>query len=385
MLAAHGAVLDACHENGATIVVRPRAWHADEPSVVIDGVAVAATLFDVAVHLVHRAGGGDRGGAPHLYLPKTETRAEAVLWRDVLDEAERLAGLPAGVTEVSLLVETVGAAIGAEAMLFELRERVTAVNAGRWDFLFSYAQLFAEDPDRTLPELSELTFAHPLVAAYTRRIVDLARRRGVLAIGGMTPCWPVGATPTASERDHVRRAKALEATMGFDGSTIAHPELAAAAREGLRADGGRPDAGTVVTGADSPAVALAFLDARPGAFVVSDDGLAGRVELLVAFLERWCAGETPIVIGGEAQEVATAELARVQLWTWIRHAVPRVGGGVVDRVAVTRAIDRLAVTSHHRRAGEARELARELVLSDAPAGYLTDLLAERAPGVRRRT
>ncbi|WP_320670131.1 hypothetical protein [Patulibacter defluvii] len=377
VLAAHAAILDACRAaDGPTVVVRPRAWHADEPAVEVDGAPVSATLFDVAVHLAHRA--HDDGAVPHLYLPKVETRAEAALWRELLNEAERLVDLPAGVTDVSLLVETVGAAVAAEGMLYELRERVTAVNAGRWDFLFSYALLFAEDAERCLPEPAALTVEHPLVAAYTRRIVDVARRRGLRAIGGMTPCWPAGAAPTAAECEHVRRAKALEAGMGFDGSTIAHPELAAAARAGLAG-------GAAAAERRPPTPPLGFLDARPGGFAVTDGGLTSRVGLLVSFLERWCAGEAPIVIGGDAQEVATAELARIQLWTWIRHGVARADGGVVDRRAVARAIDAVAVGSAHGRAGQARELARRLVLTDEPTEYLTDLLADdRRPGGRGR-
>ncbi len=368
---AHAAIL-ACVRPGAPVVaMRPRAWPAREPAVEVDGEPVAAAVLDVALHLSHVS--RRPGVRPHVYLPKVEAVEEALAWARLLAAAEDGLGLARGAVEVSLLVETVGAVVWGDAMVLALRDRITAVNAGRWDFLFSYARLFAGDPRGALPPVAALVDGDPLLAGYASTIVDLARRRGILAVGGMTGCWPGDGGPSAAELEGVRVAKRGDAAAGFGASTIAHPALADAARQGLRAGrSARADAGAGPVGGTS----LFALRGPSGPLPEAEP--AARVRLLIDYLERWCAGEAPIVVGGEVQEVSTAEIARMQLWSWVRGGVAWGDGGRLEAGAVARLIDERAVRSGHPLAGTARELARRLVLAEEPPEDLGSVLAGRS-------
>jgi len=39
-----------------------------------------------------------------------------------------------------------------EEILYELRERITALNLGRWDYIFSTIKAFAHNPAMVLPD-----------------------------------------------------------------------------------------------------------------------------------------------------------------------------------------------------------------------------------------
>src|SRR5512139_285709 len=78
-------------ENTATLLVRPRGWHLDEPSLRIDGQPVSASLFDFGLYFFHNAQELiRRGSGPYFYLPKLESHLEARLWNEVFNMAEDL-------------------------------------------------------------------------------------------------------------------------------------------------------------------------------------------------------------------------------------------------------------------------------------------------------
>ncbi len=67
------------NEKIATLQVRPRGWHLDEKHVTIDGQRVSGALFDFALFMFHNAKEQlARGAGPYFYLPKLESRKEAL-------------------------------------------------------------------------------------------------------------------------------------------------------------------------------------------------------------------------------------------------------------------------------------------------------------------
>ena len=121
-----------------TIVMRPRGWHLPERHVTCDGKPVAGALVDFGLYFFHNAAELlARGSGPYFYLPKLESHLEARLWNDVFAFAEERLGLPEAVVRATVLIETIPAAFEMDEMLFELQERASGLNAGRWDYLFS--------------------------------------------------------------------------------------------------------------------------------------------------------------------------------------------------------------------------------------------------------
>ena len=93
-----------------------------------------------------------------------------------------------------MLIETLPAAFEMEEILYELREHASGLNAGRWDYLFSFIKTFRDRADKVLPDRAQLTMTVPFMRAYTERLVQVCHRRGAHAIGGMAAFIPSRAT-----------------------------------------------------------------------------------------------------------------------------------------------------------------------------------------------
>src|SRR6516164_5115343 len=123
----------------AVLLVRPRGWHLPEAHVQVDGEEVSASLFDFAVYFLHNAKTAlAQGSGPYFYLPKMESHLEARLWNDVFVHAQEALGLPVGTIKVTVLIETLPAAFEMDEILYELKDHITGLNCGRWDYIFSY-------------------------------------------------------------------------------------------------------------------------------------------------------------------------------------------------------------------------------------------------------
>jgi malate synthase len=102
------------------------------------------------------------GSGPYFYIPKLETRFEARLWSLVIRHCEEHLGLERGTVRITVLIETLPAAFELDEILYELRENITAFNAGRWDYIFSYIKRQKSDGGKVLPDRAQVTMAAPL-------------------------------------------------------------------------------------------------------------------------------------------------------------------------------------------------------------------------------
>ena len=218
----------------ATLLVRPRGWHLAERHLPVDGAPASASLVDFGLYFFHNARELiARGTGPYFYLPKLESHLEARLWNDVFIAAQEMLGLPRGSIRATVLIETLPAAFEMEEILFELREHASGLNAGRWDYLFSFIKTFRDRADKVLPDRAQLTMTVPFMRAYTERLVQVCHRRGAHAIGGMAAFIPsrTNADVNARALARVRDDKQRESADGFDGSWVAHPDLVPVARD----------------------------------------------------------------------------------------------------------------------------------------------------------
>ncbi|MGH9116197.1 MAG: malate synthase, partial [Acidimicrobiales bacterium] len=121
----------------ATLLVRPRGWHLVEKHFEVDGEPISASLFDFGLHVFHNGRESlSRGFGPYFYLPKLEGHLEARLWNDAMSSAEDTLGLDRGSIRATVLIETITAAFEMDEILYELREHICGLNAGRWDYIF---------------------------------------------------------------------------------------------------------------------------------------------------------------------------------------------------------------------------------------------------------
>ena len=194
---------------------------------------MAAALFDFGVWFFLNARElVDRGAGPYVYLPKLESHAEAALWHDVFSFSEDVVGLPRGSIRATVLIETILAAFEMDEILHALGEHATALNAGRWDYIFSVIKELGARPE-FLPDRAQVTMAVPFMRAYADLLVKTCHRRGAHAIGGMAAFIPSRKDPSVNEiaLANVRADKEREAGAGFDGTWVAHPDLVPVATE----------------------------------------------------------------------------------------------------------------------------------------------------------
>ncbi|QEU89867.1 malate synthase A [Streptomyces kanamyceticus] len=305
----------------ATIVVRPRGWHLTEEHLEIDGRPVAASLVDFGLYFFHCAQRQiDAGYGPYFYLPKLEGRSEARLWNDVFVLAQDLLGIPRGTVRATVLIETITAAVQMEEILYELREHSAGLNAGRWDYLFSLIKTFGHRTDFLLPDRANVTMTAPFMRAYTELLVHTCHKRGAHVIGGMAAQVP-SKDPAANEvaLGKVRLDKEREAEDGFDGSWVAHPALVPVCREVF--DGvleSRPHQIERTRG-EGEVTAHQLLSVRRISAPPTAHGLRTNIAVAVRYFAAWLRGQGAVALDGLMEDAATAEIARVQIWQWLRH------------------------------------------------------------------
>ena len=351
----------------ATLIVRPRGWHLPERHLLVDGEQASASLFDFGLYLFHNAqrllGGGS---GPYLYLPKLESHLEARLWNDVFDFAEEELDLPGGSIKATVLIETILAAFEMEEILYELREHSAGLNAGRWDYIFSVIKKFHDRPEFVLPDRAQVTMTVPFMRAYTELLVKSCHRRGAHAMGGMAAFVPSRRDPEVNETAlrGVREDKVREANDGFDGTWVAHPDLVrVATAEFDRVLGERPNQVERLR-EDVSVDAGDLLDVRVPGGDVSEDGVRNDVSVGLRYLESWLRGVGAVAIYNLMEDAATAEIARSQVWQWVRH-------GRVEEERVRHFADEELAEAGEGRWEDARQVFESVALSGEFVEFLT--------------
>ncbi len=370
----------------ATLLVRPRGWHLDEAHVLVDGSPISASLFDLGLVLFHNAREQlDRGSGPYFYLPKLESHAEARLWNEVFVAAQEAAGVPRGSVRATVLIETILAAFEMEEILWELREHAAGLNAGRWDYIFSFIKKFGSRDDMVLPDRGQVTMAVPFMRAYQQLLVKTCHARGAHAIGGMSAFIPNRREPEVTERalSAVREDKEREADDGSDGTWVAHPDLVPVAQEVFdRVLGDRPNQ-KAKQRPDVAVTARDLLDLRIPGGRITERGVRTNVSVGLAYLASWLAGNGAAAISNLMEDAATAEISRSQLWQWRTHAAELSDGGPMSAELYGAVRDeelaRLRDLVPDAPWDDAAALLDELVLAEQFPEFLTLIAYPRLP------
>jgi len=333
------------NDDVAVLFVRPRGWHLEERHFEVDGLPASASLFDFGLYFLRNHGRNGR----YLYLPKLESHTEARLWNDVFRFAQDRLGVPQGTIKATVLIETILAAFEMDEILHELREHSAGLNAGRWDYIFSVIKKLGRRPEFVLPDRADVTMAVPFMRAYCELLVRTCHRRRAHAMGGMAAFIPSRRDPQVNEiaLEKVREDKDREASQGFDGTWVAHPDLVPVAFESFdRVLGDRPNQIDRVPDGETRAADLLDVASTPGE--VTEDGLRNNVSVGIQYLAAWLDGSGAVAINNLMEDAATAEISRSQIWQWLHHGrispedvrrvtdeeVARLGDGFDDARAI---------------------------------------------------
>jgi len=363
-------------ERTATLLVRPRGWHLPERHVTRHGEPISASLFDFGLYAFHNAAElVRRGSGPYFYLPKLENHKEARLWNEVFKRAQQQLGIPYGTIRATVLVENILAAFQMEEILWELRDHSAGLNAGRWDYIFSIIKKFRAR-DLVLPDRGQVTMTVPFMHAYAERLVQVCHRHGAHAIGGMAAFIPNRREPDVTERAirKVKEDKELEASSGFDGTWVAHPDLVPVAKAIFdRHLGDRPHQKNVLR-EDVDVSAADLLDFRVEGGAITEGGVRQNVSVGLQYVDAWLQGVGAAAIYNLMEDTATAEISRAQLWQWLHHDATLADGRTFDEALYTQIRDEEIGRLGGRekgRLGEAAEVMDAVVLAESFVPWLT--------------
>jgi malate synthase len=341
------------NEQIATLMVRPRGWHLPEKHVLVDSRPMSGALFDFGLYFFHNARRLlAKGTGPYFYLPKLESHLEARLWNEVFLKAQKELGIPTGTIKATVLIETILAAFEMEEILYELRDHIAGLNAGRWDYIFSIIKKFRQKSDFVFPDRAQITMTVPFMRAYTELLVKTCHRRGAHAIGGMAAFIPSrkDAEVNARALAKVREDKERESRDGFDGTWVAHPDLVAIAKEPFdRLLGGKPHQKERLRDEVHIAAQDLINFEVPGG-KITEAGLRGNINVAIQYLESWLLGTGAAGIYNLMEDAATAEISRSQVWQWLHHSDIALSDG-----------RKITVELYHRLLSEEMEKIKSLV------------------------
>ena len=224
----------------------------------------------------------------------------------------------------------------------------------------------------------------PFMRAYTELLVRTCHRRGAHAMGGMAAQIPSRSDEEANEKAFaaLRADKRREACDGFDGTWVAHPDSVAAAMEQFdEILGDRPH--QLDRRRDDVQVsAEQLLDVAATEGDITEEGLRSNVNVAIQYISSWLRGKGAAAIHGMMEDAATAEIARAQVWQWVRH-----GAQLDDGRTITAEFVRELETSELQRIREeigddewfenegrpnlSREIFEEVALADVFVEFLT--------------
>ncbi len=366
----------------ATLFVRPRGWHLPEKHVSIDGKPISAGIFDFALYFFHNATGLIASGSgPYFYLPKLESHLEARLWNEVFVAAQKELGIAQGTIKATVLIETILAAFEMDEILFELREHSAGLNCGRWDYIFSCIKKLRNHREFCLADRVLVTMTTHFMRSYAELCIKTCHRRNAHAMGGMAAQIPVKNDEKANAEAFakVKADKEREATIGHDGTWVAHPGMVELAKDAFDRLMPTPNQIASKKRDDVNVTAADLLRFEPEA-PITEKGLRLNVNVAIQYLGAWLSGQGAVPIFNLMEDAATAEISRSQVWHWIRS--PK--GVLDDGRKVTKAMVATMILEELRKIREllgsaygegkyddAAEIFAELVDNDTFVEFLT--------------
>jgi malate synthase len=157
--------------------------------------------------------------------------------------------------------------------------------------------------------------------AYSDLVVKICHARGAHAMGGMAAVIPSRTDEEANRKafEAVRADKQREASDGFDGTWVAHPDSVPVAMDAFdEVLGDRPNQVEKQRDDVEPS-AGALLDVASTPGERTEEGLRSNVNVGIQYISSWLRGNGAAGIYGLMEDAATAEIARGQVWQWVHH------------------------------------------------------------------
>ena len=329
------------NEKTAVLIIRPRGLHLDEKNVTINDKRISGTFFDLGLSLFHNAKKLiENGSGPYFYLPKLEHYLECRLLNDVISFCEKKLDLEIGTVKVTVLIETINAVFQMNEFLWELKDHIVGLNAGRWDYLFSYQKVYKNTQKVILPDRSKVNMFVPFMSNYNKLLVDTCHKRGAFGMGGMSAQVIAKSNPPEINEKAlagVKKDKERELNQGNDGAWVAHPSLVEPVKNIFEKNFKGPNQldkfnNIKVNRRD-------LLDEPKIENAISEQGVRENLNEGIEYMAFWMIGTGCCVVNYLMADAATCEVSRVQLWVWLKYKVKLDDGRIVDEKLIDQLIE----------------------------------------------
>ena len=319
-------------EKTAVLIIRPRGLHLEEKNIKINGKRISGTFFDLGLSLYHNAKKLiKKGSGPYFYLPKLEHYLECRMLNDVITFCEKKLNLDVGTVKVTVLIETINAVFQMDEFLWELKDHIVGLNAGRWDYLFSYQKVYRNTKKVILPDRSKVNMFVPFMSNYNKLLVDTCHKRGAFGMGGMSAQVIAKSNPTEINDKAlagVKKDKERELNQGNDGAWVAHPSLVEPVKNIFEKNFKGPNQLNKYNNIKIKRRDL--LDEPKIENAITEPGVRENLQEGIEYMAYWLAGTGCTVVNYLMADAATCEVSRAQLWVWIKYKINLDDGRSVD-------------------------------------------------------
>ena len=301
------------NESKTVIWVRPRGLHISQAGV-LQNEPVSASLFDVAL-VAYQADVARLKHPLSFYIPKSESAAEALWWRDLFRAVEAAKGWPNGYIKCMALVESHPLAYQMEEFSYNLRDHLVGLNLGRWDYMASLIHFNLDNPEWILPDRNTIPHNVPFFQNLRELLAETCHKHGMLAIGGMTALYPSRTDRELNERALrvLAEDKKNEANCLMDGAWTGHPDQNEIAVQQFpfpnQVETRKPDAPT-------------HPDLRPvpqDVGKITEDGTRAAVRTVIRYRNGVLNGKGASLLDGYMEDLATDRIYRLMIAQRVRH------------------------------------------------------------------
>ena len=329
------------NEKVAVLIIRPRGLHLDEKNITINNERISGTFFDLGLSLFHNAKKLiENGSGPYFYLPKLEHYLECRLLSDVISFCEKKLGFEIGSVKVTVLIETINAVFQMDEFLYELKDHIVGLNAGRWDYLFSYQKVYRNTKKVILPDRSKVNMFVPFMSNYNKLLVDTCHKRGAFGMGGMSAQVIAKANPKEINEKAlaaVKKDKERELKQGNDGAWVAHPSLVEPVKKIFEKNF---EGSNQLNKFNNEKINRRdLLDEPKIDNAITEAGVRENLNEGILYLAFWIIGKGCSVVNYLMADAATCEVSRAQLWVWLKYGAKLDDGRVIDKKLIDELIN----------------------------------------------
>tara|TARA_B100001123_G_scaffold78152_1_gene88506 strand:- start:247 stop:1077 length:831 start_codon:yes stop_codon:yes gene_type:complete len=227
-----------------------------------------------------------------------------------------------------------------DEFLWELKDHIVGLNAGRWDYLFSYQKVYRNTKKVILPDRSKVNMFVPFMTNYNKLLVDTCHRRGAFGMGGMSAQVIAKANPKEiNERAlaGVKKDKERELKQGNDGAWVAHPSLVEPVKSIFEKNFDGPN--QIKKFNNIKINRRDLLDEPKIENAITENGLRENLQEGIEYMAYWVFGIGASVVNYLMADVATCEVSRAQLWIWLKYKVKLDDGREVNEDLIDKLIN----------------------------------------------